>query len=95
MYAFAASKHGVIGLTRSASLAHAAEGLRILSISPGPVDTPLLRRMYDDLEPIAEGNPSGRIAEPREIAAVVLKLASPDASFMNGEDVKPDGGSFA
>jgi len=93
---YSASKHGVIGLTRSAALAHAAEGIRILSISPGPVDTPLLRRMYDgELEPIAENNPSGRIAEPSEIAAVVLKLASPDASFLLGADVKVDGGSSA
>jgi NAD(P)-dependent dehydrogenase (short-subunit alcohol dehydrogenase family) len=92
---YAASKHGVIGLTRSAARAHAAEGLRILSISPGPVDTALLRRMYDDLAPIAEANPSGRIAQPAEIAAMVLKLASPDASFLNGEDVKVDGGSSA
>jgi NAD(P)-dependent dehydrogenase (short-subunit alcohol dehydrogenase family) len=93
---YSASKHAVIGLTRSAALAHAKEGLRILSISPGPVDTALLRRMYDgELEPIAEGNPSGRIAQPREIAAMVLKLASPDATFLNGEDVKVDGGSSA
>jgi NAD(P)-dependent dehydrogenase (short-subunit alcohol dehydrogenase family) len=92
---YAASKHAVIGLTRSAALAHAAEGLRILSISPGPVDTALLRRMYDDLEPIRERNPSRRIAQPAEIAAMVLKLASPDASFLNGEDVKVDGGSSA
>jgi NAD(P)-dependent dehydrogenase (short-subunit alcohol dehydrogenase family) len=92
---YAASKHAVIGLTRSAALAHAGEGLRILSISPGPVDTALLRRMYDDLEAIAENNPSRRIAQPAEIAAMVVKLASPDASFLNGEDVKVDGGSSA
>jgi NAD(P)-dependent dehydrogenase (short-subunit alcohol dehydrogenase family) len=93
---YAASKHAVIGLTRSAALAHAGEGLRILSISPGAVDTPLLRRMYDgELEPIAEGIPAGRIAQPPEIAAMVLKLASADASFLNGEDVKVDGGSSA
>jgi NAD(P)-dependent dehydrogenase (short-subunit alcohol dehydrogenase family) len=51
--------------------------------------------MYDDLEPIRERNPSRRIAQPAEIAAMVLKLASPDASFLNGEDVKVDGGSSA
>lgn len=56
--AYSASKHGVIGLTRSAARANAEYGIRVLSISPGPVDTALLRRIYgDDLEPLREGNP--------------------------------------
>lgn len=93
--AYAASKHGVIGLTRSAALNNAEHGIRVLSISPGPVDTALLRRMYgDDLSPIRDRNPLG-VAEPSDIAAVVVNLASPASSFMTGADVRVDGGSTA
>jgi NAD(P)-dependent dehydrogenase (short-subunit alcohol dehydrogenase family) len=94
--AYAASKHAVLGLTRSAARKHAGDGLRVLSISPGPVDTDLLRRMYDgDPSPTAEANPTGRLAQPEEIAAMVLHLASPEASYLNGDDVKVDGGASA
>lgn len=94
--AYSASKHAVLGLTRSAALAHAGDGLRIVSLSPGSTDTELLRRMYDDdLSESAEANPMGRVAEPEEMAAMVLKLASPEATFLNGEDIKVDGGSSA
>jgi len=92
---YSASKHAVIGLTRSAALAHARDNIRILSVSPGPVETDLLRRMYEDLSEIARENPSGRIALPVEIAAMVLTLAAPEASFLHGDDVKVDGGSSA
>lgn len=92
--AYAASKHAVVGLTRSAARRHAAEGLRVVSVSPGPVDTELLRRMHGgDLSASARANPTGRVAQPEEIAAVVLQLASPEASFLNGADVTVDGGA--
>jgi NAD(P)-dependent dehydrogenase (short-subunit alcohol dehydrogenase family) len=92
--AYAASKHAVIGLTRSAARAHANEGIRILAVSPGPVATDLLRRMYGDLEPIRQRNPLG-VAEPAQIASMVLQLASPDASFVTGANMRVDGGSTA
>ena len=86
---YAASKHGVIGLTRSAAKAHVKDGIRVVSVSPGAVDTPLLRRALG-------GNlPTGRIGKPEEIAALVLNLAAPDAAYISGGDYVIDGGSTA
>jgi NAD(P)-dependent dehydrogenase (short-subunit alcohol dehydrogenase family) len=93
---YVASKHAVRGLTRSAALAHAREKIRIVSISPGPVDTPLMQRATGgNLEPVARSNPSGRVAQPEEIATQVLNLAAPDAGYVTGEDFKIDGGASA
>ncbi len=86
---YAASKHGVIGLTRSAAKAHTKDGVRVVSVSPGAVDTPLLRRAMG-------GNmPTGRIGKPEEIAALVLNLAASDAAYISGGDYVIDGGSTA
>ncbi|MGE0666754.1 MAG: SDR family NAD(P)-dependent oxidoreductase [Sphingomonadales bacterium] len=86
---YAASKHGVIGLTRSAAKAHVKDGIRVVSVSPGAVDTPLLRRALG-------GNmPTGRIGKPEEIAALVLNLAAPEAAYITGGDYVIDGGSTA
>ena len=86
---YAASKHGVIGLTRSASKAHSKDGIRVVSVSPGAVDTPLLRRALG-------GNmPSGRIGKPEEIAALVLNLAAPESAYISGADFTIDGGATA
>jgi len=94
--AYSGTKHAVIGLTRSAALAESANNLRILSLSPGPVDTELLRRSYgDDLSAIAEAVPSGRVAQPPEIAAAVLNLAAPESAYINGADIAVDGGASA
>jgi NAD(P)-dependent dehydrogenase (short-subunit alcohol dehydrogenase family) len=91
-----ASKFGVIGLTRSVALRHAKDNIRAISISPGPVDTPLLRGgTGGNLAPLAAANPSKRVAMPEEIAATVLHLASPEAAYINGEDIKIDGGDSA
>ncbi len=94
--AYAGSKHAVIGLTRSAAIAEAPHGLRVLSISPGGVETELLRRFLGgSLEGAGEASPMGRIAQPREIAEVVLNLTVPEATFLNGEDVRIDGAASA
>lgn len=94
--AYSGSKHAVIGLTRSAASAHAGDGLRILTLSPGGTRTDLLKRLYGgDLSGAGEGSPMGRIAEPEEIADVVLTLASPRALFVNGDNIKADGASRA
>jgi NAD(P)-dependent dehydrogenase (short-subunit alcohol dehydrogenase family) len=86
---YAASKHGVIGLTRSAAKAHVNDGIRVVSVSPGAVDTPLLRRALG-------GNlPSGRIGKPEEIAALVLNLAAPESAYITGANFTIDGGSTA
>lgn len=99
--AYAASKGGILSLTRQLALEYAADNIRVLAVNPGSVDTPLLRETVD-AEPSAEmiaewakPHPLGRIAQPEEIASVVLFLASDGASFMTGESVCVDGGMMA
>ena len=92
---YCASKHGVIGLTRSAALEYIKEGIRINAICPGGTRTPMLEEWFKN--PDVERNvtaqiPNGRIAAPEEIARVVLFLASDDASFMVGHPLTVDGG---
>jgi len=95
--AYAASKHAVIGLTRSVAAREAGNGIRCISISPGGVRTDLLKRFMgtDSLDGAGESNPMGRIAEPGEVADVLLNLTAPEAVFLNGDDVKIDGASSA
>lgn len=93
---YAAAKHGVLGLTRSGAKAHARENIRMLTISPGGTDTPLLRRVAgNDLSGAGDSNPSGRIGHVDEIAATVLNMAGPEAGFLNGTDIVVDGGATA
>lgn len=90
--AYAASKHAVIGLTRSAAKQEVANGIRVISISPGSVRTDLLRRFRGgSLEGADENHPMGRIAEPEDIAQVVLNLTAPEATYLNGDDIRIDG----
>lgn len=95
--AYAASKHAVIGLTRSAAVREAGNGIRVISVSPGGVDTALLKRFLgvESLEGAGADSPMGRIAQPAEVADVVLNLTAPEAIFLNGDDVKIDGASSA
>lgn len=94
--AYAGSKHAVIGLTRSAAAAEAGHGIRVVSVSPGGVETELLRRFLGgSLEGAGRNNPMGRIAQPYEVAAVVLNLVAPENTFLNGDDIKVDGASSA
>jgi len=94
--AYAASKHAVIGLTRSAATREAGKGVRVISVSPGGVETDLLKRfMGGSLDGAGENSPMGRIAQPSEVADVVLNLTAPEALFLNGDDVKIDGASSA
>ncbi len=94
--AYHASKHGVIGLTKSAALDYAAKGIRINAICPGCVDTP----MGDAIDPAAmkefvRDQPIGRMGTADEIAAAVLWLCSPGASFVLGVALPVDGGFTA
>ena len=92
---YSASKHGIIGLTKGGALEHAAAGIRINAIAPGPVETGLLSRMVDghiSVSDIAAGVPMKRISQPEEIANVALWLASDGASFVTGETIVVDGG---
>jgi NAD(P)-dependent dehydrogenase (short-subunit alcohol dehydrogenase family) len=94
--AYHATKHGVIGLTKSAAMDVAAEGIRVNAICPGCIDTP----MGDGVDPasmkafLAE-QPIGRAGTPEEIAAAVLWLCSPGASFVLGVALPIDGGFTA
>jgi NAD(P)-dependent dehydrogenase (short-subunit alcohol dehydrogenase family) len=94
--AYAAAKHGVIGVTRTAALEYAKSNLRINAVGPGFVDTPLLgdtssrvRRHLGAMHPV------GRLGEAAEVAELVLWLSSPKASFVTGSYYPIDGGYLA
>jgi len=95
---YAASKSGLNGLVRSLALEHAAEGLRVNAVGPGPTTTPLTAATRADPAMRAEviGNiPMERYGEPSEIAEVILFLASARASFVTGQLWCVDGGYVA
>jgi NAD(P)-dependent dehydrogenase (short-subunit alcohol dehydrogenase family) len=91
-----ASKHGVIGLTKSAALEYAAKGIRINAVCPGIVDTPMVASMLegqaDLMKALMRAQPIGRLGRPEEIAAAVVWLCSPGASFVVGHALAVDGG---
>ena len=96
--AYAASKHAVVGLTKTAALEYARDGIRINAVCPGPTATPPLLRLLDDPERrrrSAERIPMGRLGQPSEIAEAVLWLCSDAASFVTGSAFSVDGGHVA
>ncbi len=100
--AYATSKAGVIALSRSMSLDHAADGIRVNCVLPGSVDTPLLRAgaatfaVDGDVQAVVdlwgESHPIGRVGQPEEIAQVIAFLLSERASFVTGATITADGG---
>jgi len=94
--AYCAAAHGLMGLTRTAALEYARDGIRVNAVCPGAVDTPLLHRIFGgDREArhgFAESLPMGRIATPEEIAGAVVWLSSDAASYVNGHALQLTGG---
>ena len=91
-----AAKHGVLGLTKSAALEYAAKGIRINAVCPGIIDTPMVAGMLatepEAMKELMKVVPIGRLGRPEEIAAAVLWLCSPGASFVIGHSLVVDGG---
>jgi NAD(P)-dependent dehydrogenase (short-subunit alcohol dehydrogenase family) len=98
--AYTASKHAVLGLTRSAAYDYASRGIRINAICPGAIDTPMLRNAMErrggnPVEVAGRLSPIGRFGEPSEIADAALWLVSSASSFTTGHALAVDGGMLA
>lgn len=98
---YCATKHGLVGLTKSLALAHAHQGVRVNAICPGPIDTPMLWGNFQGV-PRQEAErrilatcPQPQIAAASEVAATVVFLASPEAQFINGVALPIDGAKAA
>ncbi len=97
--AYVASKHGIIGLTRSAALEYARSNVRINAVCPGTIHTAMIDRFAGGDERIlaqyAEGEPVGRLGTPEDVANAVLWLCSDAAGFVTGASLTVDGGRIA
>jgi NAD(P)-dependent dehydrogenase (short-subunit alcohol dehydrogenase family) len=95
---YAASKHAVEGLTKSAALEVAAAGVRVNVVAPGPIDTGMLDRYAgsaDRKAAMMAGIPAKRIGRPDEVAQTIVFLASAKAPFLTGQSIAVDGGKLA
>jgi NAD(P)-dependent dehydrogenase (short-subunit alcohol dehydrogenase family) len=95
--AYVAAKHGVVGLTKSAAVEYATKKIRINSIGPGYIDTPLLTNTLDQetIDAVANLHPMGRLGQASEVAELALFLNSNKASFITGAYYNVDGGYLA
>jgi NAD(P)-dependent dehydrogenase (short-subunit alcohol dehydrogenase family) len=91
--AYAASKHAIIGLTRSAALDYAAKGIRVNAVLPGNIETPMMDRFTGgDIQKAIDLEPVGRLGKPEEIAEAVLWMCSDLGGFVTGAATVIDGG---
>ena len=96
--AYAATKHGVVGLTHAAALEYAAEGIRINAVGPGFIRTPMIEALDEDPavhQSLVAAHPMGRLGEADEVAELVAWLASSRSSFVTGSYYPVDGGYLA
>jgi len=97
--AYVASKHGVVGLTKTAALEYAKAGIRVNAVCPGVIQTPMVARLTSQRPEMAEAlvaaEPMGRTGKPEEIAEAVVWLCSEAASFVTGHAMSLDGGYVA
>ena len=93
---YVASKHAVVGLTKTAALEYSTEGVRVNAILPGVIDTPMVQRSaqadQEMMEQVQRATPMGRLGAPEEIGDAAVWLCSEEASFMTGESMTIDGG---
>lgn len=94
MSAYSASKHAVVGFTKTAAVEYARQGIRVNAVCPAMVDTAMIRSALSDSEVAAlnEISPVGRIGRPSEIAATVVWLCGEDAPYLTGQAIAVDGG---
>ncbi|MGZ3774090.1 MAG: SDR family oxidoreductase [Pseudobdellovibrionaceae bacterium] len=94
--AYVASKHGVLGLTKTAALEFAKNNIRVNSVCPGVIETAMITRIMQEdsaaLRKMVESEPIGRLGQPEEIAQAVLWLCSEQSSFVTGHSMVVDGG---
>lgn len=98
--AYTAAKHGLIGLTKTAAIEYAEQGIRVNAVCPGFIETPMLERAgimdnRDVVQQIISMHPAGRLGKPREVADAIVWLASEEASFVTGHSLLVDGGYVA
>jgi NAD(P)-dependent dehydrogenase (short-subunit alcohol dehydrogenase family) len=92
-----AAKHGVLGLTKTAALEYADKKIRINSIGPGYIKTPLITNSLDEatIKSLVTLHPIGRLGESEEVAELILWLGSDKSSFVTGSYYPVDGGYLA
>ena len=97
--AYVASKHGVVGLTKTAALEYAQLGIRVNAVCPGVIQTPMIDRLTgtnkEAIDQFTKLEPVGRFGQPEEIANAVVWLCSDKASFVTGHAMAVDGGFVA
>jgi NAD(P)-dependent dehydrogenase (short-subunit alcohol dehydrogenase family) len=96
---YSASKHGVLGLTRTAAIEYAAAGIRVNAVCPGAIDTPMIDETFERFPGFRENLlgfvPIGRLGRPAEVVSAIVWLSSDAASFITGEALAVEGGLLA